>query len=244
MSAADRPLTQLLAEVPDELFWVPGSDPARPAYNHVFAEVLRVVLELPSHDASLRVREVYEGRIPNLSSFQRAVAKEASRRREAEAEAEASPPPPEPAAPTPASGADAAALETHAAAARRALPPAAAREFVHLLRAEAPAATQLLANLDAFLASLPAELERNEFLDLPLAEEIGRACRALVESTADAVPNHRAVVAAAVAYFIETDDGDHDLLSPVGFFDDAEVVAWAIRHLGLEIEPPRPGVRR
>ena len=78
---SERPLTQVLASIPDALFFVPGTSPPKPAYNQVFAEVLRVLLELPDHDATLSLRDVYAGKVPNLSSFQRAVAKEASGRR-------------------------------------------------------------------------------------------------------------------------------------------------------------------
>lgn len=229
MSPRAPSLSRLLAEIPDEHFWVPDATPAKPAYNQIFAEVLRHCLELPDHEATLKVREVYEGRIPNLSSFQRAVAKEASDRRRRAAEIDPSLPLP-PAAPDP-----------DALTARLAgvLPPELVEAVApHLPEAAPPPASQQHAAIDAYLQTLPEALSRNEFLDVPLAEDIGRAARELLAATAQSSAEDRALVAAAIAYFVDPDDAEHDLESLLGFDDDAQVLAAVIRLLGVAVTPP------
>lgn len=73
-------LMQSLASCPDTVFW----DGDKPAYNRIFGWTIRASykaekMPLPTGDVVLRHLE--QGSILNLSSFQRAVAKEAARRR-------------------------------------------------------------------------------------------------------------------------------------------------------------------
>lgn len=76
-----RPLSVLLAEIPDRIFWSLARGEAVPSYNRIFAEVLRRVHGLEDLSEAIQLHELFTGRVPNLSSFQRAVAKEAQARR-------------------------------------------------------------------------------------------------------------------------------------------------------------------
>ena len=74
-------LSKLLEEVPDSLFWTERRGERIPHYNRIFAEVLRQSLDLEDLSDTIQLHQVFTSDIPNLSSFQRAVAKEASNRR-------------------------------------------------------------------------------------------------------------------------------------------------------------------
>lgn len=76
-------LSKLLTEVPEDLFWTERRGEAVPHFNRIFAEVLRRSLDLVDFSDRIPLHAVFTAEVPNLSSFQRAVAKEASRRREA-----------------------------------------------------------------------------------------------------------------------------------------------------------------
>jgi hypothetical protein len=221
---AQPSLTQLLTEVPEELFWNLDRNPPAPAYNRVFAEILRRLLDLPDHDAVLPLREVYAGRVPNLSSFQRAAAKEASRRR-------AVPPkPPSIHAPHPIEPTT--ISDATRQAATQALGPSVARAFLaHATRTPPPSPELLGQEVDGYLAELKDELSRNEFLDLPLAKQIAANCHRLIARSGELSSADYQLVVGAVGYFLDADDEAHDLLSPVGFDDDEEVVTWVLTRL-------------
>ena len=58
-----------------------------------------------------------------------------------------------------------------------------------------------------------------------LAEYIGRACFALLDSLGPDTPEEsRRLTQLACRYFVETEDGEGDLGSVFGFDDDAEVL--------------------
>jgi hypothetical protein len=77
------PLSHTLSSIPDRLFWVVVRGKAVPSFNRIFAEVLRQSFGLEDFSDSLRLHQLFTGSAPNLSSFQRAVAKEAGERRKA-----------------------------------------------------------------------------------------------------------------------------------------------------------------
>lgn len=76
-----------------------------------------------------------------------------------------------------------------------------------------------------------AAAETNEFVDVTRAEqlhaELSRALDRYVEFDAA----QRRTLVEAVAYLVRIDDDEDDLLSPVGFDDDAEVVEAALAAL-------------
>ena len=46
-------------------------------------------------------------------------------------------------------------------------------------------------------------------------------------------PTQRALVSDAIRYFVQTNDEEDDLRSPVGFEDDTEVVEAVLRRISL-----------
>lgn len=77
------PLAATLGEIPDHLFWGVSRGKAVPHFNRIYAEVLRRRFGLLDLSDQLALHELFTGPAPHLSSFQRAVAKEARRRRDA-----------------------------------------------------------------------------------------------------------------------------------------------------------------
>lgn len=72
-----------------------------------------------------------------------------------------------------------------------------------------------------------------EIVDHWTGNEVAWKCLALLEKLDDADPEGRALIQAAVLYFIKQDDAEHDIESPVGFDDDLEVVDAVARELGF-----------
>jgi hypothetical protein len=73
----DQSLTELLAEIDDETFYNENGDPD---FNAIFIEVARVVYGRVNDNFSIPATDFINGTLPNLSSFQRGVSKERSRR--------------------------------------------------------------------------------------------------------------------------------------------------------------------
>lgn len=117
------------------------------------------------------------------------------------------------------------------------LPYEARHAFQALLARPAPDIAALRARVTDYLEEIRAHFTRNEFIDLPLAEALARTSHALLDHL-EAHPlseddTHLAL--AAILYFVEKDDGDHDLASPIGFDDDQAVLDAVIRHLDLAV---------
>ncbi|MBT9585036.1 hypothetical protein IV102_16960 [bacterium] len=61
-------------------------------------------------------------------------------------------------------------------------------------------------------------------LPLPLAKALSWGLSELLQGQTEHTPEeHRRLIQAAVQYYVENDDDDHDLESPTGLDDDAEV---------------------
>lgn len=75
----DYSLTELLSEVPNELFF---NDKGHPDYNRIFVEVARRIYREDGDEFSIPAHDFLTGRLPNLSTFQREVPKERKRRAE------------------------------------------------------------------------------------------------------------------------------------------------------------------
>ncbi len=84
MSSNPPPLSQILSTIPERLFWAVGRGQPVPHYNRIYAEVLRQTMGLEDFSDEIQLHQLFTGKAPNLSSFQRAVAKEARRRRDIE----------------------------------------------------------------------------------------------------------------------------------------------------------------
>lgn len=70
-------LRDWIQDVPDTVFWRADAGDT-PAYNRIFAHLLR---ELVPGAGAISVASFESGNVPNLSTFQRTVAREARRRR-------------------------------------------------------------------------------------------------------------------------------------------------------------------
>ena len=67
-------------------------------------------------------------------------------------------------------------------------------------------------------------LAKKRPLPLPLAKALSHGlCELLRGQKEDTSEEHRRLIQAAVQYYVENDDDDHDLESPTGLDDDAEV---------------------
>jgi len=70
-------LKDLLADVPDEIFF---KNDGNPNYNAIFVEVVRMIKGEKTSDFSIHASEFLSDSLPNLTSFQRSVAKERAER--------------------------------------------------------------------------------------------------------------------------------------------------------------------
>lgn len=72
----------------------------------------------------------------------------------------------------------------------------------------------------------------NPQIDLARAEQVARACLALLDDWPRTVPDHRAWVQAACLYFVRAEDDEYDFDSVIGFDDDAEVLEYVLDEIG------------
>ena len=73
----DYSLRDLLAEVPTEIFF---NDVGHPNFNGIFVEVARRIYRQPDGVFSIASEDFLNGRLPNLTTFQRSVTAERRRR--------------------------------------------------------------------------------------------------------------------------------------------------------------------
>jgi uncharacterized membrane protein YkvA (DUF1232 family) len=85
----------------------------------------------------------------------------------------------------------------------------------------------------AYIEKLAGMRDEVEFLDLGLARRIEAQCQALLAGLDSDMDEHQ-LVQAAVRYFIEENDAEGDIVSLVGFDDDAQVIALVARAIGRE----------
>ena len=112
--------------------------------------------------------------------------------------------------------------------------PSDAHALMTRLLAEDPLPPdQLRQNLRTHLASVEEAATLNPHLEPALARWLVQVCDALLdEAASQGTEGARRLVQAAVRYFIEDDDGEHDLTSVVGLIDDAEICNAVARALG------------
>jgi hypothetical protein len=73
----DYTFPELLGEVPNEIFF---GDQGAPNYNAIFVEIARRIYKQDATDFMIPSADFLNGKLPNLSSFQRAVKTEDHRR--------------------------------------------------------------------------------------------------------------------------------------------------------------------
>jgi len=112
--------------------------------------------------------------------------------------------------------------------------PSDAHALMTRLLAEDPRpADWLRQQLRTHLATVRDAAEINPHLEPRLALRLVQVCEALLdEAASQGTEEARRLVQAAVRYFIEDDDGEHDLTSVVGLIDDAEICNAVARALG------------
>lgn len=112
--------------------------------------------------------------------------------------------------------------------------PAEARErFVELLREPLMAPERLLQEVEECVGVVRRVVMEGAPLDVPFVEELAVRARGLVGRAGPGAPEEvRRLVQAAVRYFVLADDAEGDLVSLLGFDDDARVLEAVERRLG------------
>ena len=103
-----------------------------------------------------------------------------------------------------------------------------------LLAASPVSPSELERRLSAYGATLRTHIAHVDVLDLWTADLIERKCRAMIEKLEGADERTRRLVQSAVLYFVQQEDGEDDIRSPVGFDDDLEVVEAVARVLEFD----------
>jgi hypothetical protein len=85
--------------------------------------------------------------------------------------------------------------------------------------------------MEAHLVDVRDTAKDNEFINVTDAERLHAQLRSFLQSWDDLNGTQRRILAEAVTYLVQTDDEEDDLRSPIGFEDDAEVVATALRRI-------------
>lgn len=89
---------------------------------------------------------------------------------------------------------------------------------------------QLAARVATYLSHIATASERDQPLDTEAARALGNALLELIKLCPEEQTEH---LQAMVAYFIHSDDAEHDLDSTVGFDDDINVFNAVCEHVGL-----------
>ena len=87
--------------------------------------------------------------------------------------------------------------------------------------------------LASHLNQIHAAAQDNEFVDLNEARRLHDLLVGMLNNWNDLEPTQRALVSDAIRYFVQTNDEEDDLRSPVGFEDDTEVVEAVLRRISL-----------
>lgn len=96
-----------------------------------------------------------------------------------------------------------------------------------------PGVGDLRARLGAYVATLRGSAVRHPFLDLTALDSIEARVAAVLNRWDEWSDEDRQLIRRAVDYLVETDDEEHDLLSPIGLVDDEEHLAALERRLGM-----------
>ncbi len=98
-----------------------------------------------------------------------------------------------------------------------------------------PSSDELVATVEAHLAHLLASVEQHRFVDPDLAQRVAASLITLARDVQGSQSEaHLRLVAAAVRYFAEVEDEDHDLHSAIGLDDDIRVMNEVAHVLGRD----------
>ncbi|MYL37369.1 hypothetical protein [Halobacillus litoralis] len=76
--------------------------------------------------------------------------------------------------------------------------------------------------------------KQNEFINLHLAEKIREVCLILINEYKKVSHDEQRYINATINYFVDINDEEDDLYSPLGFDDDAEIVNECLELIGKE----------
>lgn len=102
---------------------------------------------------------------------------------------------------------------------------------------------QLTVLMDAHLDRVREAARDNEFVDIAEAERLHAQLRSALGAWDDLDGEQRQILSEAVTYLVRTDDEEDDVQSPIGFEDDTEVVAAALRRI-RQLAEARTGSER
>ena len=99
---------------------------------------------------------------------------------------------------------------------------------------EVPDAASLIQQVQCYWDKIEAASVVKPLLDCDVADKIRNSLAIALQEFDAFSLDDKAWIAAAVFYFIQSDDDEHDFDSPVGFDDDAEVVSAVMAMIGRQ----------
>ena len=91
------------------------------------------------------------------------------------------------------------------------------------------------ADIHAYVTRVREAAATRDFVDVRTAVRLADELEAMLDRVDDLDAEGRALVWAAIDYFLDESDVEADLTSPLGFDDDAEVVAALLRQVGRSV---------
>ncbi|MES5265446.1 hypothetical protein [Priestia megaterium] len=88
--------------------------------------------------------------------------------------------------------------------------------------------------VNRYLERIEAEISHNEFINLPLAKRIVEVSLDLLNVYDQHSKEEQEFIHSAIHYFLNANDDEEDLYSPLGFDDDAEIINECLRLLNKE----------
>ena len=91
---------------------------------------------------------------------------------------------------------------------------------------------KLSESVKTYLTEANAALFENEFIDIKSAEKLAAASQYLIGLMPELSPENQKYARAAIKYFLESEDEEHDFESMFGFDDDIEVMNFVLEKIG------------
>ena len=91
------------------------------------------------------------------------------------------------------------------------------------------------ADIHAYVNRVRGAAATRDFVDLRTAVRLADELEAELDRVDDLDAEGRALVWAAIDYFLDESDAEADLTSPLGFDDDADVVHAVLRQVGTSV---------
>lgn len=113
------------------------------------------------------------------------------------------------------------------------LDPNLERAFALLCDDISPLKTaDLLEEISQHIQNVHTALQKNEFIDLALAERIAQTLGQLLQDFTDFPEDKRQLIIGAARYFTRSQDLQSDFSSILGFDDDAAVLNYVLKEIG------------